>query len=128
MEKIDDINLFIDEEKYDLAEINYIKIEKDLVPYSFTYDYEGNIFEMVVNYNDEFDFFTIDLYLMNNEEKILLISCEKIILCQMLFLSIAYLNIAIPSFIPYDFSNSHEKAGFNEIDSIYLVVVEDDFI
>ncbi|MGP1567989.1 MAG: phage baseplate plug family protein [Peptoanaerobacter stomatis] len=111
-----------------LEDIEYIKIEKELIPYKFTYDYKGNIFELEVNYNNEYDFFTLDLYIFENDDKTLLISGEKVVLSEMLFISISYLNIDIPSFIPYDFSNNYKKVGYDEIDDIYLVVVNDEFI
>ena len=111
-----------------LEEVEYLQIEKDNIPYSFTYDYKGNIFEFYVRYNDEHDYFTIDLYSLDNDEKRALVLGEKIMLGQILFDNIAYTNIDLPMFMPYDFTNTIDKMGFDEIDNIYLVVVEDDTI
>lgn len=71
------------------------------------------------------DFFTADLYLLEGINKIPIVIGEKIMLNQMLFKTKAYLNINLPKLIPYDFSENSKRAGFDEIDNIYLVVVKD---
>lgn len=109
-----------------LEEFKYIEIEKDSLPYSFTYDYEGHIFEFEIKYNEEYDSFTIDLYILDNAEKKVIILGEKIMLNQMLFMNISYLNIDLPKLIPYDFSGNSKRCGYDEIDSIYLVVMDYD--
>ena len=109
-----------------LEEIQYIEIEKSLIPYSFTYDYKGKIFEMEIRYNAEYDFFTIDLYVVENEMRTALILGEKIMYAQMLFSSIYYKNVDTPPLLPWDFSGNSIRVGHNEIDNVYLVVMEDE--
>ena len=109
-----------------LEDIQYIEIDKSLIPYSFTYDHKGKIFEMEIRYNSEYDFFTLDLYLLENEERSILILGEKIMYGQMLFSSIYYKNIETPPLIPWDFSNNSNRVGWDEIDNVYLVVMADD--
>ena len=111
-----------------LNEVEYIEIDKELIPYSFTYDYEGNIFEIEIRYNAEFDYFTADLYILKDSEKITLILGEKLMLSQLMFMSITYLNIKLPAFIPYDFSEKSKKIGWDEIKNISLVVIKDDTV
>lgn len=108
-----------------LEEIEYLKIEKENIPYCFTYDYGKHIFEFEISYNEVNDFFTADLYLLDGINKIPIVIGEKIMLNQMLFKTKAYLNINLPKLIPYDFSENSKRAGFDEIDNIYLVVVKD---
>lgn len=108
-----------------LEEFKCIDIDKDLIPYSFTYDHNRKIFYMEVFYNSKYDYFTIDLYLMENEKKIPLIFGEKIMIGQMLFQSIAYRNIDIPMIIPWDFSMKSKRAGFDEMNSIYLALIDE---
>ena len=106
-----------------LEEIEYVEIDKTQIPYSFTHDYMGNIFEIEIRYNDEYDYFTADLHILKDSEKTTLILGEKIMLSQLMFISVAYLNIAIPLFIPYDFSETVERIGWDEIDDIVLAVI-----
>lgn len=118
MDKKKDINIET------LEEIEYIEIDKNQVPYSFSFDHRGNIFEIDIRYNDEYDYFTADLYILKDSEKVTLILGEKIMLSQLMFVSVAYLNIAIPLFIPYDFSETVERVGWDEMDDIVLAVVK----
>ena len=67
MDKIGDINIET------LEEIEYIEIDKNQVPYSFSFDHRGNIFEIDIRYNDEYDYFTADLYILKDSEKVTLI-------------------------------------------------------
>ncbi len=109
-----------------LNEISYIKIEKQNIPYSFTFDYKEKIFEFEIRYNSEYDFFTVDLYLLENENKITLMLGEKLMYAQMLFQSIYYKNIDTPMFLLWDFSGNSKRVGYDDIDNIYLVVMEDE--
>ena len=40
----------------------YIEIDKDEIPYSFEIELAGEVFEIEVNYNQTYDFFTVDLF------------------------------------------------------------------
>lgn len=115
-----DLNNFTDTT---LEKTEYLKIEKENIPYSFTYDYKGNIFEFVIRYNELNDFFTADLYLQEADYKKPIVVGEKIMLSQVLFKNLSYLNLDLPRLIPYDFSENSKRAGYDEMDSIYLVVV-----
>ena len=69
---------------------------------------------------EEIEYIEIDL---KDSEKVTLILGEKIMLSQLMFVSVAYLNIAIPLFIPYDFSETVERIGWDEMDDIVLAVI-----
>lgn len=105
-----------------LEDVKYLKIEKENIPYSFTYDYKGNIFEFVIRYNEVKDFFTVDLYLQETDYKRPIVVGEKLMLNQRLFKKMSCLSLELPSLIPYDFSENSKRAGHDEIDYIYLVV------
>ena len=42
--------------------MRYLDIDKSLVPYEFEILLAGELFKFRVNYNEEFDYFTIDLF------------------------------------------------------------------
>lgn len=64
-----------------MAEIDYIQIEKELIPYEFDIELGGRLYTLGINYNTYGDFFTADLAF--NGEK--LATGEKIVLNQFLF-------------------------------------------
>ncbi len=113
-------------EDMNLKDIQYIEIEKDSIPYSFTFDYNGKIFEFDIRFNAEYDFFTIDLYLLEDENRITLILGEKIMYGQMLFQSIYYKNIDTPSLLVWDFSGNSVRVGYEDIDNVCLVVMRNE--
>lgn len=43
--------------------MEYIEIEKEQIPYRFEIDLSGAVFAFEVNYNSEYDFFTVDVEL-----------------------------------------------------------------
>lgn len=58
-----------------------IEINKSQIPYKFEIKLSSRIYEIVINYNFLFDFFTADLMLNN----VTLIKSEKLVLNQFLF-------------------------------------------
>lgn len=104
---------------YETAQV--LTVDKDLVPYNFTYDYKGRIFEIELNYNGVSDYFSASLYLLDGEEKLPLVLSEKIMINQPLFIRKTYLNIDIPVFMPCDFADVSKRAGYE--DNFYLAVM-----
>lgn len=109
-----------------LQEVNTIDIDRALIPYRFTTDYKGKIFEMEIRYNAEYDFFTVDLSIVEDEERTILMLGEKMMLGQMLFAGIYYKNIQTPPLLPWDFSGTSKRMGWEELDNIYLVVMDNE--
>lgn len=109
-----------------LETASYLSIDKEQIPYRFTYDHLGKIFEIEFRYNAQGDFFTADLTLLQNEFKNILVQGEKIMLGQMLFQNIFYEHIDTPPLLPWDFSERATRAGWEEMDHIVLVVMNDD--
>lgn len=109
-----------------ISEINSITITKELIPYRFSVDVdlEGKRdIEFSVQYNAEYDFFTMDLYI---DSKVLA-SGEKLMLGQVLFQ-----DVDIPLFpiiIPWDFSGTSTRIGWDDLgENVILVVIDNDFL
>ena len=109
-----------------ISEINSITITKELIPYRFSVDVdlEGNKYiEFLVQYNAEYDFFTIDLYVDSK----LLSAGEKLMLGQVLFQDVDIPNF--PIIIPWDFSGISTRVGWDDLgENVILVVIDDDFL
>lgn len=103
--------------------MNFIEINKNLIPYEFDITLKGETFRLVVNYNYLNDFFTIDLY-KNGE---ILVLGEKIVYARPLFLSCLHKNIPRPYIIPFDFSENTDRVTFENLnEEVFLYLVEDD--
>lgn len=103
-------------------EINELKISKEEVPYRFhlALSNDNLDIELLVKYNAEYDFFTLDLYI----DSVLVRAGEKIIYGQALFEDIDVL----PIIIPWDFSGTSKRVGYEELsENVTLVVIDDDF-
>jgi len=109
-----------------VSEINSIAITKELIPYRFSLDIEleeKKDIEFLVQYNAEYDFFTMDLYVDSN----LLSSGEKLMLGQVLFQDVDIPDF--PTIIPWDFSGMSTRVGWDDLgDNIILVVIDDEFL
>ena len=42
--------------------MEYIEIDKDLIPYEFIIELDNDEYKLDVRYNETYDFFTVDLY------------------------------------------------------------------
>lgn len=101
--------------------IEEVIIDKDSIPYSFELELNLKIYTFVVKYNEEGDYFTIDLY----EDDKPIIFGEKIVLGRPLFLPIMYKNA--PIILPLDFSYSEKRVNFENLgENIKLYFVGDD--
>lgn len=104
--------------------MNYIEINKDLVPYKFEINIDNETFQFDVNYNERFDFWTIDLY--KDHELILL--GEKIVYGSPLFANYSHLDIPKTPILAYDTTaNSSLRCGYDELEEdVFLFLVGDD--
>lgn len=103
--------------------MKYIKIEKELIPYEFEVSLKGEMFKFEVNYNEDFDFFAIDLY--KNDEIIIL--GEKLVYGRPLFLPCLHKDIPKAYILPYDISESVNRITFENLnEQVFLYLVEDD--
>ena len=102
----------------------YIPIEKDLIPYQFEIDIAEEEFSFVINYNERFDFFTVDLY----KDDELIISGEKIVYGRCLFASYPD-ETKIPQnpITPFDEAGEKTRVGWVELnESVFLFIGDED--
>lgn len=102
--------------------MNYISIDKDLIPYKFEITLENTTYTFEVYYNAVNDFFTIDLS-KNNE---ILVLGEKLIYAKPLFLTSRHKDIPKINIIPYDISETAKRITFDNLnESVFLYLVGD---
>lgn len=98
--------------------MRYIYIDKNLIPYEFEIALVGDLFKFKINYNEESDYFTIDLF----KDEIPLIFGEKIVYGRPLFLTC--LEGPKIDILPYDLTTRIERVtyeNFNEEVFLFLV-------
>lgn len=107
--------------------MRYIPIDKNIIPYNFEMNIEGEQYKFEVFYNDRFDFFTIDLY--KNEELVVL--GEKLVYGKPLFLTSLHRDTPPVLLMPFDVSEQENRVTFENMDdSVLLYFVDwegDDF-
>ena len=99
----------------------YIEIDKEAIPYRFEIELANEIFEMEVNYNESYDFFTIDLYKNNTP----LILGEKLILDRPLFENSVNIELPKVKIVPKDRANVAKRITFDNMnESVFLYLEE----
>ena len=101
--------------------MEYIEIEKDLIPYSFEIDLDDDEYEIEVNYNERFDFFTVDLY----KEGEPLVVGEKLMLNRQLFDGLANVQLPKTKIIPMDRANEESRITYDNLQSTVFLYVGD---
>lgn len=103
--------------------MEYIKIDKSLIPYKFDITLAGETYTFDVKYNALKDFFTIDL--LKNDEVVVL--GEKLIYGKPLFLSSQYKNVPKIDILPFDLANKTERITFENLnEQVFLFLVGED--
>jgi len=103
--------------------MEYIEIFKDDIPYEFEITLKNETFSLEINYNELYDFFTVDLY--KNDKTIIL--GEKIVYGKPLFTSCTYKDVPKVIILPYDISENEDRVTFDNMnDNVFLYVVGDD--
>lgn len=99
--------------------MNIIEIDKDLIPYTFEIELANEIFVFEIDYNEQYDFFTVTLY----KNDVLLVQSEKMVLNRPLFVGIADIGLPKVKIIPV--SNSKKRITFDNLgESVFLEVVD----
>ena len=101
----------------------YIDIEKTEIPYTFEVDLNGEVYELEVNYNQSFDYFTVDLF----KDGAALVVGEKLVLNRPLFRNFVSIGLPETQLIPLDRAGNAKRItwdNFNE--TVFLYVVGDD--
>lgn len=78
---------------------SYIDLDPEEIPVVFDITLAEDEFTMGINYNETFDFYTVDLFDYEGEPIVL---GEKIVLNQPLFESLVDDRLPGPSIVPYD--------------------------
>ncbi|MCZ2396117.1 MAG: hypothetical protein LC100_06185 [Chitinophagales bacterium] len=96
-----------------------IDINKDLCPYQFDIQLDGTTYTMEIRYNNEFDYFTVDLLV--GEETI--INGEKILYGKELFQSHKHLNVP-RDIVVFDASDEQTRAGYEQLgETVFLYMM-----
>lgn len=97
--------------------MNYIDIEKKLVPYRFDISLEGTIFTFEVHYNSEHDFFTVDL----ERSGVVLVTGEKMVYGRPLFKDIADSRFPSVNILPFDLTGTADTVSWDTLsESVFL--------
>ena len=102
--------------------MEYIEIDKNMIPYRFDITLEGETYTFQVNYNATHDFFTMDLY--KNDEVIVL--GEKLVYGKPLFMSAQHKDIPKTIIIPYDVSENTDRITFENLNEDVLLFLVGD--
>ena len=101
---------------------NYIPIEKEMIPYSFDMRIAGETFTFTVNYNLEYDFFTVDL---SRGEEVLAYG-EVLTYGRALFSGYADERFPKLPIIPVDLSMQENRVGWENLErTVYLFIIEE---
>lgn len=102
--------------------MEYIDIDKNMIPYRFDITLEDKTYTFEVNYNALHDFFTIDL--LKNGEVIVL--GEKLVYGKPLFTTSKYKDIPSVCIVPYDMSEQTDRITFENLnEQVFLYIVGD---
>ena len=104
-----------------MTNIDYISIDKSLIPYAFDITLEEETYTFEVNYNNANDFFTINLL----KNSVIIVLGEKLVYAKPLFLSAVHKDIPWPTIIPFDLSENTERITFENLsESVFLYILE----
>lgn len=96
-----------------MADIKYLPINKDAIPYRFNIKIHDTTYTFEVHYNSEGNYFTVDLYHGNR-----LLRCgEKIVYGRPLFN--VYRNKDFPNarIVPWDFAGKETRVGWDTLNT-----------
>ena len=103
-------------------EINYIDVQKELIPYKFRIQLYNRTFEFEIQYNAEHDYFTVNIY--RNDE--LIVAGEKLLYGKPLFENILYLDIPRVLIVPFDLAENHDRITYDNFNKdVFLYLVRD---
>lgn len=101
---------------------NYIPIEKNSLPEQFEIDLANDTFIMGVNYNQSYDFFTVDLYDMKRNPIVL---GEKMVLNIPLWSDLVDDRLPAPSLVPMDESDQETRITFDNFMETTFLYIDD---
>lgn len=102
--------------------MEYIDIEKELIPYQFEIGLMGDSYEFHVYYNKTYDFFTVDLY---HNDKVIVLG-EKLVYGQPLFTTAKHKAIPNTVIVPFDIAGSVDTITYDNLgEQVFLFLVGD---
>lgn len=102
--------------------MEYIDIDKDLVPYKFEISLLDETYTFNVEYNSMKDYFTVDLY----KDSEIIVLGEKLIYGKPLFLTSLYKDIPKVRIIPLDLAGKAERISFENLnEEVFLFLIGD---
>lgn len=107
------------------VEMRYLPIDPARVPYRFSVELGGRLFGLRVDYNDEADTYTVDLY---DREGDLIAAGEPLVYGQPLWLAIADRRFPPVALVPGDLSRIETAvtaANLGRAVKVYIVTEED---
>lgn len=100
--------------------MEYIEIEKDLIPYRFNVRIENKVYTFEIHYNTVNDYFTVDLY--RNDQ--LIIAGVKVVYGRPLFAAHMYLDVPQIPIIPLDQSGQVDRVTWDNLnETVFLWLV-----
>lgn len=103
--------------------MEYIDIEKELIPYRFDISLADETFTIEVQYNADYDFFTVDL---EKDGEILVVG-EKLVYGVPLFADVWDNRFPGVGIVPYDESGKSTAVTWDTLSvSVFLFMPEDD--
>ena len=103
--------------------MEYIDIEKDLIPYRFDISIADEMFTFEVHYNADYDFFTVDL---ERDGEVLAVG-EKLIYGQPLFYDMLDNRFPTLPIVPLDESGRQTEVTWKTLsESVFLFVIDED--
>ncbi|GED69386.1 hypothetical protein BRE01_30880 [Brevibacillus reuszeri] len=101
--------------------MEFIEIEKDLIPYRFEIPLSDTVFTFEVHYNSEYDFFTVDL----EREGTVLATGVKLVYGVPLFGDCMDGRFPKAELIPFDVSGSDQEVTWSSLgETVFLYVLE----
>ncbi|ASS66372.1 MULTISPECIES: hypothetical protein [unclassified Paenibacillus] len=99
----------------------YIEIDKAQIPYQFEIELTGELYRMEIQYNPDFDFFTVDLY--RGDE--LLATGQKLVYGVPLWRAIWDERFPDVAIVPYDLAEKETRITWDNLgESVFLYLYE----
>lgn len=103
--------------------MEYIEIEKELIPYRFDISIADELFTFEVHYNPDYDFFTVDL---ERDGEVLVVG-EKLVYGQTLFYDVQDQRFPKLPIVVWDQSGKSTEVTWETLGvSVFLYVWEED--
>lgn len=100
--------------------MQYININKELIPYTFNLTLDKTVYEMHIDHNADHDFFTMSLY--HNGRAI--VDSEKIVYGWPLFHSVRVYIPGFPVVIPADISGQEDRVTFENLNQTVFLYMQ----